>query len=191
MTAPRVWTPITERYDRSLEVALEEQWHPDDTPIAVGILARPTRVFAAGDVVFEHFSNGTGERWAFQGWSSKRRCSVTHHYLQYARHMPSAEDRAEAAECRRKNAHLRAEREKAMARFGLRHDWWWWWTAPSLQIDNRATVRLVMRSELLEGARPWSDPDLRRLALSALRAAYSARSVSTNSGPQPPRRSPA
>jgi len=169
--APRVWVPICERYDRSLAVLRAEHWHPtlDEQPYAAGILVRPTRLYAAGDVVFDYFTNGQGERWSFMGWSSKRRAAIGAHYLQFARFGPSAADRIKAAEWRRTHPHLKGEV----------YDWDW--TDKSIQHENRSTVRLVPRPDAL-ATLSWEHPDLRRFALSALRAAYSERPVSTNSG---------
>lgn len=163
---------LEELYDRSHAVMLREGWYApgDDHPISVGILARPTRLFAAGDVVFDYFTNGSGERWSFIGWSSKRRSAIVRHYLQYARYRSSEADRQEAREWREKHSHLRHEVSD------------WWWRPTSEQVTNRSTVRLVFRRDLPEPQRSWSDPDVRRFALSALRAAYSASPVSTTSG---------
>lgn len=167
---PRVWIPLCERYDRSFATMESGYWSPSlyGQPYCAALFMRATRLFAAGDIVFEHIANGGGERWSFNGWSSKRRCAVTGFYLQYARHAPSAADYAEAAAW-----------WKAHPQFGdRRYDDG---AHPSVQHENRSTVQLVMHPDP-NRERSWSDPDVRRLALSALRAAYSARPVSTNSG---------
>ena len=72
------------RYDRSCEL-LDSWLHHDEDAYCAAILRRPTRLFATGDVLFSSFTNGQAERWAFSGWSSKRRAPIRDFYVQFGR----------------------------------------------------------------------------------------------------------
>lgn len=81
---------LGESYDRSMTAVTADEWRSWMNvdlaeAYAVGLVIRPLRVFAKGDVVVDHIANGQGERWSFSGWSSKRRATIRGLYLPFGR----------------------------------------------------------------------------------------------------------
>jgi len=140
--------PLDLRFDLSL--AWLRMWLATHDPVNehgseaafVGVIMRPHRLFAAGDVVFSHWANGGGERAPFLGKSTKLGRFIGPMFLQFARHR---------------------NRETFF---------------------NNSLVHIFARPDELS-SKSWSHPELRELALSALRAACSAPPVSTTSGGTP------
>ena len=134
----------------------------------LGVYVRPTRVFLQGDVVLCWWNNGGGERLQVSGWSSKKRALIVQLMQSYARY-----DSWDVVE----------RKEKAWHHTKVIH------REPKhmLQHGDRVALRIVaLPAELIrrepQSFERWSRPDMRRLALSGLRAAYSAPPVRTDSG---------
>lgn len=139
-----------------------------DVHDTLGVYVRPTRVFLPGDVVLCWHSNGQAERLYVSGWSSKKRALIVQLMQKYA-----CFDSWEVIE----------ERERTWHHIKVTH------RPPKvmLQHGDRVALRIVgVPAELIEREPKtfdrWSQPDLRQLALSGLRAAYSASPVRTDSG---------
>jgi hypothetical protein len=149
---------LEDKWDRAVIAAqmLSESEFGDELvygPYRAAFVARPTAVFAKGDVVICYFSNGSGERCWIYGYSTKKHCYLpasgrSHLMAQFARHSP-----------------------------GTPH-----WRVPTHQIAqgdckqhrNKSPVRLIEPPDHAIAGLPLHDPVVRAHVLEALQAAYAA-----------------